>query len=247
MRLLVRSQTYTQPVVRQPHAVHRVVEARRWRRAWIVGRQLVVDRRLGAVGAPVPLVGAGLHVEHDHAAVAVAVRHVDLARRVVGHHVRRTAEPRRRVRALAAVVLADLLDELAVGRELQDLVAVVVAADPDVAGRVDVDAVLVLDPVSRRPVPRTRAGCRRCRTSAPRALPCSTWSAAGSPSRLSRRRAASPAGAPSRCGRSCRRRCRTPGRGSSFPAVASARTARGGTAARPARTPATRTRRQTGR
>ena len=75
------------------------------------------------------------------------------------------------MRALGAVVLADLLEEFAVGREFQDLVAVVVAAEPDVAVAVDVDAVLVLEPgVARaRRRPRTRAGCRRDRTSAPAA------------------------------------------------------------------------------
>ena len=91
-----------------------------------------------------PLEGAGLGVEHDDAVVAVAVGDIDLVRRVVGHHVRRPAEPGLRRRALGAVVLADLLEEFSVRREFQDLVAVVVAAEPDIAVAVDVDAVLVL-------------------------------------------------------------------------------------------------------
>ena len=80
-----------EPVVRQPHAMHGVGEAARQAAPRVVGRQLVVVR-LFAVGAPVPLVGAGLGVEHDDAAVAVAVGDVELAGRIVGHHVRGPAE-----------------------------------------------------------------------------------------------------------------------------------------------------------
>src|SRR5207237_3634720 len=65
----------------------------------------------------------------------------------------RTVEPRGviRARTLGAVVLADLTDELSLRGELQELVAVIVAADPDVAILVDMQAVLVLHPL----VPRT--------------------------------------------------------------------------------------------
>src|SRR4029078_12191072 len=55
-------------------------------------------------------------------------------------------QPRGRHRALSAVVLADLLKEFSVRGEFQNLVAVVVAAEPDIAVTVDVNAVLVLDP-----------------------------------------------------------------------------------------------------
>ena len=76
---------------------------------------------------------AGLGVEHDDAAIAVAVRDVKLARGIVGDHVRRPAELGLAVGAARRAGLADLLQELAVGRELQDLViALVVAGDPDV-------------------------------------------------------------------------------------------------------------------
>src|ERR1044072_1837092 len=95
------------------------------------------------------VVGAGLGVEHDHAASAVAVRDVDLVRRIVGEHMRRAIEARGVVRAwaLGAVILADLIDELSVRREVQELVAIIVAADPDAAIRRNMDAVLVLPPV----------------------------------------------------------------------------------------------------
>ena len=95
------------------------------------------------------LVGAGLRVEHDHAPIAVAVRDEDFVGPIVGEHVRRTIEPRgvTRTRALAAVVLADLVDEFSIRREVQDLVAIVVAADPDGAVLVDVQAVLVRHPL----------------------------------------------------------------------------------------------------
>jgi hypothetical protein len=65
----------------------------------------------------VTLVGAGLRIEHDDAAIAIAVRHVKLVRRVVGKHVRRPVEPRgvAGARSLGAVVLADLPDEFSVG------------------------------------------------------------------------------------------------------------------------------------
>ena len=70
--------------------------------------------------------------------------------------------------------LADLLQELAVGRELQDLVVVLaVAGEPDVAILVDVDAVLGARPVvaGTGPAPAARTACRRRQS-------CSTGGAA---------------------------------------------------------------------
>jgi len=62
--------------------------------------------------------------------------------------VRRAVQPRRIIGlwTFGAVVLADLANEFSIRRELQKLVAVVVAADPDIAVLVDMQAVLVLDP-----------------------------------------------------------------------------------------------------
>ena len=78
--------------------------------------------------------------------VTVAVGDVNLIRLGIRHHVGGAAEPRLRRRAFAAVILADLLEEFSLWREFQDLVAVVVAAEPDIAVAVDVNAVLVLHP-----------------------------------------------------------------------------------------------------
>ncbi len=121
---------------------------------------------------------------------------------------------------------------LPVRREFQDLVVVLaVAAEPDVAVLVDVDAVLVLRPIVAfaRAAPGARASCRRCRISAPAARPCSISWRADSSARPFRRRAATRADERSRCGRSGRRQCRRPGRESNCPGAVLARTAPAGT------------------
>jgi hypothetical protein len=69
------------------------------------------------VGAPVPLVGAGLRVEHDHAVVGVAVRHEELVGVAIDGHGGRTSEVLRVLVAAGVAVLADLQQELAVARE----------------------------------------------------------------------------------------------------------------------------------
>src|SRR5258705_7184810 len=65
-----------QSVIGDLHAMHRIGELLRHRRLGVVGRLFVVVGRI-AIGAPVPLVGAGGGVEHDDAAVAVTVGDVD--------------------------------------------------------------------------------------------------------------------------------------------------------------------------
>jgi hypothetical protein len=107
--------------------VHRIGELLGERPFRILGRLLVVARPMTG-GTPVPLVGAGPAVEYDDAAIEIAVGHVQLARRLVDLHVRGPAELGLAVRAAGR---ADLLQELAVGREFQDLmIARIVAGDP---------------------------------------------------------------------------------------------------------------------
>ena len=86
-----------QPVARDPDAVHRARERLRQvsDRDRLVGRQFVIDRCLGAVGAPVAFIRTGLGIEHDDPAIAVAVCDIEFARRVVGDDVRRAAKLRR--------------------------------------------------------------------------------------------------------------------------------------------------------
>ena len=94
-------------------------------------------------------------IEHDHAPVAVAVGDEDF---VGGASTRwpRAARVRLAVAALGLAGLADLQQEFAVARELQDVtVRRVVAGNPDVALPVHVDAVFVLRPIVAlaRPAP----------------------------------------------------------------------------------------------
>src|SRR6185503_9248144 len=65
-----------QPVIGELHAVHGIGELLRGRRLGVVGRLLVIVRRV-AVSAPVPLVGASGGIKHDDAAIAVAVGNED--------------------------------------------------------------------------------------------------------------------------------------------------------------------------
>ena len=119
-------------------------------------RRRHVDR-LVPERAPQALERAGIGVEHDDPAVAVAVGDHRLVRLLHDLHVRRLVEVRRVLVALALVAHPDLLDELALARELEqhvvgsrrhpDLHVRVVAADPDVVLVVDVDAVLGVRPL----------------------------------------------------------------------------------------------------
>src|SRR6266487_5933274 len=145
-------------VVAQPHTVHRVGKLLGERRLGIIGLLLVVARAM-AVGAPVPLVGAGPAVEHEDAPVEIAVGDIELVRRFVDLQMRWPAELGLAVRATGRSSLADLLQEFAVRRELQDLmIARIVTGEPDVALLVDENAVLHLGPVIAvgRPAPRAQ-------------------------------------------------------------------------------------------
>src|SRR5438445_8622944 len=136
-----------QPVVGEFYAMHGVGELLRGRSIGIVGRLLVITGRL-AVGTPVPLVGAGRRIEHDDAAIAVAVGNEDFVGVLVDRGLGGLAELRGVTGALARRDLADLHHELAVGGEFQDRVVVVgIAADPHETFLIHFDAVLAADPL----------------------------------------------------------------------------------------------------
>src|SRR5438093_578611 len=118
-----------QPVVGEFYAMHGIGELLRGRSVGVIGRLLFVARRL-AVGAPVPLVGAGGRIEHDDATIAVAVGDEDFVGVLVDRGLGGLAELRGIARAVARRDLADLHYELAVAGEFQDRV-VVVAIAPD--------------------------------------------------------------------------------------------------------------------
>src|SRR6185295_5248686 len=135
-----------QPVIGEFYAMHGVGELLRGRSIGIVGRLLVVAGRL-AVGAPVPLVGAGRRIEHDDAAIAVAVGDIDFVGVLVDRGLGGLAELRGVGRTLARRDLADLHHELAVEVEFQDRVVVVgVAADPHETFLIHFNAVFAADP-----------------------------------------------------------------------------------------------------
>ena len=136
-----------EPLARELHAVDGVAEDGRRVPLLVVGRELAVVRG-PAVGAPVPLVLAGVGVEDDDAAVAVAVGHVDLVGLGVDADVGRAAQARGVVAAAQRAGAPDLQQERPVARELQDLpVTLPIAADPDVVEVVDEDAVLLVGPL----------------------------------------------------------------------------------------------------
>ena len=135
--------------------MHRVAELRRRRRIGVVRPEVGVVG-LVAVGAPIPLEGAAVGVEHDDPLVQIAVGDVGLVLTRVHEDLGDAAEAGGVVavagerghalgvgRPLARVGAADLQQELAALGELEQLrVAVAVAADPDVALVVDGDAVI---------------------------------------------------------------------------------------------------------
>ena len=94
------------------------------------------------------LVFAGLGVEHDHTAVAIAVGDVNLVCIRVDPDARGATQVLGVVAATALFGSADLQQELAILRELQHVrVTRAVAADPDMALVVDVDTMLVRRPL----------------------------------------------------------------------------------------------------
>ena len=169
-----------------------------------------------AEAAPVALVLAGVRVEDDDALVAVAVGDEHLVGRLVEVDARRPAEQRRIAAAVGPRHVADLQQELPVGRELHDRVAARLLADPDVAFPVDVDglrrkrsALPLRPPALAGHSPRLQQvaflvefedGRRRLPAGRPRSAPCSAAKRSGAPprrDRASRRRPPTPAPVPS--------------------------------------------------
>src|SRR5262245_46935163 len=136
---------HDQPINGDGDAVHRVGELLRWRPLEIPVDLLVA--RPVAIGAPVPLVGAGRGVEHDDALVAVAVGDEQLVGLAIDHHVGGTPEMLGVVRSARRAGLADPHHELAVAGELEDVPAGLdIVADPDEVVVIDVDAVPIIAP-----------------------------------------------------------------------------------------------------
>ena len=95
-----------------------------------------------------PLIGAGVGVEYDHPVVAVAVGDEQLVRLGIEHRVGGAAEACRVVAGRTSRRVADLQQEPALPGELQHLpIGLSVAADPDGASGIDVDAVLAGEPI----------------------------------------------------------------------------------------------------
>src|SRR6516225_2711983 len=96
-----------------------------------------------AIGAPEALHLAGIGVDHRDALVEIAVGDIGLVGLRIDPNLGGTAEILRVVAALVAAEMADLHQELAVLGEFEDLrVLLAVAADPDIALVVDMDAVI---------------------------------------------------------------------------------------------------------
>src|SRR5688572_12308766 len=134
--------------------MHRLHELRCALRVGVGGRRVRrIVRRFVAECAPHPLEPAGVRIEDDDPAIAVAVGDEELVRRRVYEGICRLIEVLRIGVAAASSGTADLHDERAVLGELQDLMVVgAVATDPHEASWIDVDAVFRRGPVE----PRTR-------------------------------------------------------------------------------------------
>ena len=110
-----------------------------------------IVHRHAAERAPHPLEGTGVGVKDDDSLIAVSVRHEQFVRLRVNEYVGRLPEVLRVRVGLLLTALTDLHDELAGLGELQDLVIVAVAPDPDKAFRIDINSMLRFRPVITRP------------------------------------------------------------------------------------------------
>src|SRR5262249_11228043 len=136
-----------QAVVRTLDAVHGIAELLCRRRRGIVGAEIGVVG-LVAVGAPVTLHLAGVGIDHRDALVAVAVRDAGLVCLRIDPDLGAAVEILLVVTAGVVAEGATLQQELAVLGELEDMrVLLAVAADPDVAFVVNVNAMVGLRPL----------------------------------------------------------------------------------------------------
>src|SRR5437870_6636563 len=99
--------------------------------------------RLDAVGTPMALVGSGVGIEYDDAAVAVTIGNKHLVGLIVDGDARRPTQMGCIVAVNAYAASADLQQKLSVLAEFEDLaVAVPIAGEPDIVLRINGDAVL---------------------------------------------------------------------------------------------------------
>src|SRR5437588_1461349 len=126
-------------------------------RTWRVVHRSVTE------GAPHALVRPRFRIEHDDAFVTIAIGNEDFVRPGIDEHIRRPPKARRVRVGLLLGGMTDLHDELAIFRELQDLIVVPVAADPDIPFVVDGYSVLGRGPsiaIPRLPAPALDVGAR---------------------------------------------------------------------------------------
>src|SRR6185436_16750 len=107
-------------VLRERH-VMRQAELLRQRRVRIVGTEVLVVR-LVSVSAPHAFEGERLGVDHDDAAVAIAIRDIELVVGGIDREVGGAAKVLRVGAAAALALTAELRQELALRGELEDLV-----------------------------------------------------------------------------------------------------------------------------
>src|SRR5262249_48923383 len=100
-------------------AMHWIAELLRRRSIGIVCAEIGV-LRLVAVGAPMPLVLAGLGVVHDDAMISIPISDVHFIRVLIDENLRRPPEVFDVVAAFARADLADLHQEFSILSELHD-------------------------------------------------------------------------------------------------------------------------------
>src|SRR5206468_374095 len=121
-------------------------ELLRWRRLWIVLAVRPV-LRLVAVRAPVALHLARVRIDNGDAAIQITIGDVGFVRLRIHPDLRDASEVLEIVATLVAAITAELHQELAFFRELENVrVLRSIAADPHVAFVIDVYAVIRLRP-----------------------------------------------------------------------------------------------------
>src|SRR3984893_8136512 len=127
--------------------MHWIGELLRERGIGLVGRHLLIARFL-AIRAPMPLIGARFGVEHNDAAILIAIGDIKFVRLLIERDMGRPAKLVRAVGIAGGIRVANLVEKFPVSGEGKDLmVDIIVAGEPDVALTVDMDAVLRFRPV----------------------------------------------------------------------------------------------------